>query len=241
MDVNLRDSIYNHQFNFYPTMKVNKGGIILTILLILAATAFSFYYHKLRTDIKKPKLAIVSGHGSQIRPFKFLDQDGDTVTNEAIKNKIVVVEYFFTTCLGICPVMNENMTKVYQAFKTNDDIMILSHTVDPKRDTVEAMKAYSQRFNVIDSKRWKFLTGSKKELYDQAYYSYLLNALENREENIDEDFIHSNLFVLVDRHGRLRMHVNKDGNTEAYDGTNEESVAQLIKDIQYLLTEDESI
>jgi protein SCO1/2 len=219
-------------------MKFNKTAIFLSIFLIGMGTWFSFYYYKVSKEIKQPKLGIITPNGNNVRPFKFVDQNGDTVTNKDIENKIVVVEYFFTTCKGICPIMNENMVKVHNAFKTNDNVIILSHTVDPKRDSIPAMKAYSMKFDIND-KNWRFLTGDKKELYDQAYYSYLLNALEEREENIDDEFIHSNLFVLLDKNGRIRMHLNKDGNTEAYDGTNEASVGTLIKDIQYLLTEEQ--
>lgn len=217
-------------------MKFNKTAIFLSLFLIGMGTWFSFYYYKVSKEIKKPKLGIITANGNNIRPFNFLDQNGQSVTNKDIEGKVVVVEFFFTTCKGICPIMNENMVKVHNAFKTNDNVMILSHTVDPKRDTVAAMKAYSEKFDIND-KNWRFITGDKKELYDQAYYSYLLNALDEREEDIEEEFIHSNLFVLVDKHGRIRMHLDKDGNTQAYDGTDEASVGMLIKDIQYLLTE----
>ncbi len=218
-------------------MKFNKTAIFLTVFLIAMSTGFSFYYYKVSKEIKQPKVGIVTPNGNNIRPFKFLDQNGNYVTNKDIEGKVVVVEYFFTTCKGICPTMNENMTKVHNAFRTNDHVIILSHTVDPKRDTVAALKAYSQRYD-IDDRKWKFLTGDKKELYDQAYYSYFLNAMEERPDNIEEEFIHSNLFILVDKYGRIRMSVDKEGMNQGYDGTNEESVGRLIKDINYLLTEE---
>ncbi len=129
--------------------------------------------------------------------------------------------------------MSENMAKVYQAFRSDDDVVILSHTVDPKNDTVAAMKAYSLRFDA-DPKRWMFLTGDKKALYDQARYSYNITAVEEDTVDIQADFIHTNVFVLVDKQGRLRMRLNKDGNPEAYDGTGEKSVAQMIEDSKIL-------
>lgn len=218
-------------------MKFNKGGIFLTVFLIVLATGFSFYYYSLSKEIKQPKLTLATDNNN-IRPFKFANQNGDTITNEDIKGKIVVAEFFFTTCMGICPVMNENMAKVYQAFKNNDDVVILSHTVDPKRDSVPALLAYSKRFDA-QAPKWHYLTGDKKELYDQAYYSYLVSAVGERKSDIEEDFVHSNLFVLVDKHGRLRLHFDeKEGTNHGYDGTDEASVAQLIKDIDYLLTEE---
>jgi len=183
--------------------------------------------------MKEPEIAVLGEAGQGIRPFAFVNQDGDTITNKDIKNKIVVVEYFFTTCKGICPKMNENMAKVYQAFRSDNEVVILSHTVDPKRDSVPAMKAYSLRFDA-DPKRWMFLTGDKKELYDQAYYSYLMTAVEERPNSIEDDFIHTEKFVLIDKKGRLRVRLLKDGNPDFYDGTNEKSVAQLIQDIKLL-------
>ncbi len=220
-------------------MKIHKGGIFLSIFLILMSTGFAFYYYNLSQEIKQPKLTIVTEENN-IRPFSFVDQNGDTITNEVLKNKVTIVEFFFTTCMGICPIMNENMTKVYQTYKNNDNVVILSHTVDPKRDSVAALKAYSQRFDV-DAKRWHFLTGDKRSLYDQAYYSYLVSAVENRTDDVDEEFVHSNMFILIDKHGRIRLPLNKDNSNQGYDGTNEESVAQLIKDIEYLLTEEDNL
>jgi protein SCO1/2 len=218
-------------------MKNNRVTIFLVSFFILLAAGFSFYYYSVSNKMKEAKLAVVGQPGQDIRPFAFLNQDGDTITNRHIKDKIVVVEYFFTTCKGICPKMNENMAKVYQAFRSDEDVVILSHTVDPRKDTVGAMKAYSLRFDA-DPKRWMFLTGDKKALYDQARYSYNITAAEEAVEDIEADFIHTNVFVLVDKHGKLRMRLNSDGNPEAYDGTNEKSVAMMIEDIKQLILED---
>jgi protein SCO1/2 len=217
-------------------MKRQRLTVILVTFFILLASGFAFYYYSVSKEMRQPELSIIGEPGQNIRPFAFLNQEGDTITNKNIKNKVVVVEYFFTTCKGICPKMNENMAKVYQAYRNDDDVIILSHTVDPQRDSVPAMKAYSLRFDA-DPKHWMFLTGDKKALYDQAYYSYLMTAVEERNPNVEEDFIHTEKFVLVDRKGRLRMRLAKDGKAEAYDGTNEKSVAQLIEDIKLLEAE----
>ncbi|WP_118973570.1 SCO family protein [Taibaiella koreensis] len=214
-------------------MKRQRITVILVTFFILLSAGFAFYYYSLSKKMRQPELAIVGEAGQSIRPFAFLNQEGDTITNKHIKDKVVVVEYFFTTCKGICPKMNENMSKVYQAYRNDNDVIILSHTVDPQRDSVPAMKAYSLRFDA-DPKHWMFLTGEKQALYDQAYYSYLMTAVDERNPNIDEDFIHTQKFVLVDRQGRLRMRLDKEGKPDAYDGTNERSVAQLINDIKIL-------
>lgn len=210
-------------------MKKNKTAIFLVAFFIILSAVFMTYFY--RTTREQPKTLRVYGNpGHKVRSFAFADQEGDTITNADVKGKIYVVEYFFTTCKGICPKMNENMTKVYQTFRGNDDVMILSHTVDPKKDTVAAMKEYSLRFDA-DPKQWKFLTGDKKELYDMARYSYLVTAADSTVTDIKYDFIHTENFVLVDRDGRLRG--------QAYDGTNIGSVNQLIGDIKELLKEEQ--
>lgn len=217
-------------------MKRQRITVILVSFFILLSAGFAFYYYSLSKKMRQPELAYFGEPGHKIRPFSFANQDGDTITYQHIKGKIVVVEYFFATCKSICPKMNENMAKVYQAFRSDEDVLILSHTVDPQRDSVSALKAYSLRFDA-DPKRWMFLTGNKQALYDQARFSYLITAKEAATENIEDDFIHEKYFVLVDRSGRLRTRLGKDGRPELYDGTNEKSVAQLIDDIKMLESE----
>ena len=125
--------------------------------------------------------------------------------------------------------MNENMSKVYEAFSVNESVKILSHSVDPKKDTVAAMKEYSLRFDA-DPKQWMFLTGDKQELYDVARYSYLISATDDTAAvEIESDFIHSDRFVLVDRDGYVRGRF--------YKGTDMNEVNQLIGDIKELLKE----
>jgi len=218
-------------------MKNQRITIFLVSFFILLGAGFFIFYYPAIKKQREPDIAVVGQPGQNIRPFAFLNQDGDTVTEKVLKGKVAVVEYFFTTCKGICPKMNENMAKVYQAFRNDDNVVILSHTVDPERDSVAAMKAYSLRFDA-DPKHWMFLTGSKKALYDQAYYSYMMTATEERNPNIEEDFIHTQKFVLIDKKGRLRMRLTSKGEADAYDGTNEKSVAQLIEDIKLLENEE---
>jgi protein SCO1/2 len=197
---------------------------LLSFFIILAAVFMTYFYKVTRTDAKK--LPVIGHEGHRVTDFAFTDQDGKTVTLADVKGKIYVVEYFFTTCKGICPKMNENMTKVYNAFKGNDGVKILSHTVDPKKDTVGAMKQYSLRFEA-DPQQWMFLTGDKKELYDMARYSYLVTASDDTAAvDIANDFIHTDRFVLVDREGQIRGQ---------YKGTSVGEVNQLIGDIKELL------
>lgn len=214
---------------FAGIMKVNKTGIFLIIFFIIAGTAFIlFTVDDLKKDDSLPVISSNTGH--KTRDFSFVNQEGDTITQSDVEGKVYVVEYFFTTCKGICPRMNENMSKVYEAFRGNDDVMILSHTVDPKKDTVEAMKDYSLRFDA-DPEQWLFLTGDKQELYDIARYSYLISASDDTATvDIQSDFIHTDRFVLVDKDGYIRG--------KFYKGTDEGDVQQLIGDIKTLLEED---
>jgi len=215
-----------------------KITIALITFFIALWAVFAFYYFRVSQDRKKPaSLAYLGGDIHAVRDFAFQNQDGDTITLADVKGKILVVEYFFTTCKGICPMMNENMAEVYNTFKNDDDVIILSHTVDPKRDTVGAMKEYARRYNA-DSKKWMFLTGDKKALYDQARYSYLVTAADSSQTDIESDFIHTENFVLVDKHGRVRAHQSKDGSqVSPYDGTKRESVKQMMADIRVLKEE----
>lgn len=209
-------------------MSKRTTTIILVSFFIVFAAVFMTYYYTQTRDLPK-KLPILGNPGHRVSDFSFTNQDGKTVTLANVDGKIRIVNYFFTTCKGICPRMNENMTKVYQAYRGNNDILILSHTVDPKKDTVGAMKAYSMHFDA-DPNQWMFLTGDKKALYEMARDEYLVTAVDDTATaDINSDFIHSERFILVDKGGRIRGQ---------YDGLNAGEVNQLIGDIKELLKEE---
>lgn len=206
---------------------------ILIAFFMILGIAFLGYYYKVNHDVNNERklsaLPIIQGdQNHHVHPFSFKNQEGKVITDQDVKGKICVVSYFFATCKGICPRMNENMTQIYKAYRGNKDVVIMSHTVDPKKDTVEALKAYSLRFDA-DPNQWMFLTGDKKELYDMARYSYLINATEDTAGvSIDNDFIHDEHYSLVDRHGRIRGF---------YNGLEQSDINKLIQDIKALLQE----
>jgi protein SCO1/2 len=210
-------------------MKSKKATVILVSFFMALGVGFIWYSNSVIKDQKKLELPIIGNdQNHHIAPFEFVNQDGKKITNDDLKGKISVVEYFFATCKGMCPKMNESMEKVYKAFRGNKNVLILSHTVDPIKDTVQALKAYSLRFDA-DPAQWMFLTGDKKKLYDMARYSYLISAEDDTAGiSIDKDFIHDKHFALVDGYGRVRGF---------YDGLSPESVAKLISDINALLKE----
>jgi protein SCO1/2 len=212
-------------------MKNNKTTIFLVSFFMILGVAFLAYvFPKIRQHQQSgPQLPIIGNDlNHHLAPFSFVNQDGKTITNEDLKGKVTVVEYFFATCKGMCPRMNENMEKVYKAFRGNKNVLILSHTVDPVKDTVQALKAYSLRFDA-DPSQWMFLTGDKKQLYDMARYSYLISAEDDTAGiSIDKDFIHDKHYALIDGYGRVRGF---------YDGLDPASIAKLIGDINILLNE----
>jgi protein SCO1/2 len=160
-----------------------------------------------------------------IGDFKFIDQDKDTISQKTIENKIYVADFFFATCQSICPQMSTQMIRVQDAFKDDKDFLILSHSVNPSHDTAEVLNAYAGKYGAIKNK-WHFLTGNKKAIYDLAKDSYLVNALE--EDGSPEGFLHSELFLLIDKQKRIRG---------MYDGTDSVAVNKLIADIKLLKTE----
>ncbi len=206
-------------------MSSRKTTVLLLSLLFIAATIFAYYYYD-AMQVNKQELPIIGTPGHIVGNFNFTDQDGHKITDQDVADKIRVVEYFFTTCKGICPEMNENMVDVYDAYKGNDNFVILSHTVNPETDSVPVLKKYAEKYGA-QTPYWEFLTGDKKELYDMARYSYLITADDPSPDlAIEDDFIHSEKFVLIDPQNRLRGQ---------YDGTNPEDVKKLISDIKILL------
>lgn len=165
-----------------------------------------------------------------IGEFSFLNQLGDTITKADVKGFIYVTDFFFTTCGGICPQMTEQLQRVQSEFKDDAKFLILSHTVNPKTDSVDVMYRYAEKFKANHSKWW-FLTGSKADLYLMARKSYLVvpdEADPNYKHGEESDFIHTENFVLIDPDGRIRG---------MYDGTNESEVSELIRDVYDLKKE----
>jgi protein SCO1 len=138
-----------------------------------------------------------------------------------------VAEYFFTTCKGICPKMNNNMRLVYDRFKNENNFLILSHTCDPETDSAAQLKHYSDSMKVNTS-HWIFLTGRKDSLYTMARISYTIDDPANNLKSIDDDFLHTQFWALVDKNGDVR---------KIYDGLKQSEVKQLIRDIDKLLDE----
>lgn len=158
----------------------------------------------------------------KIADFSLTNQNGKTITQEDYKGKIYVADFFFTTCQTICPIMTKNMHEVQTAFITDDEVMILSHTVTPEIDTVAQLKRYAKEKNVNSSK-WNLVTGDKKQIYHLARKSYL--AVKDDGDGGPFDMIHTENFMLIDKERQIRGF---------YDGTDIKEIERLIDDIKTL-------
>ena len=202
---------------------VMLGGMLVVLVSLMW---FLLSFQKGFFDVKLPVM-------NYVQNFSFTDQNGHEVTQKTVDGKVYVTEYFFTTCKGICPKMNANMQKVYEKFKNNKDFAIVSHTSMPETDSVPLMKAYEEKMvgkNPNYPAEWYFVTGTKDSLYKMARQSYLLDNDKNNSVNIEDHFIHTQFFALVDKEQRVRG---------IYDGLKKDEIARLDTDIQELLNEKE--
>ena len=195
---------------------MSKKGIFYTLFFVALVAIFYLIVQKW---IKRNDTISV------VQPFAFINQDGKPFTNKDVEGKVYVAEYFFTTCRGACPIMNRNMKLVYDAFKDKDDFLILSHTCQPEVDSVTQLKKYADSMGVNTS-RWVFLTGRKDSLYNMARVSYTIDDPLNNVSRIEDQFLHSQFFALVDREGKVK---------KIYDGMKESEVKKLIKKIKRML------
>jgi protein SCO1/2 len=159
----------------------------------------------------------------KVRPFKLKNQFGKEVGLDDWGGKIIIADFFFTSCPSICPKLTRNMKKLQTAFKKTDSLVrFVSFTVDPVRDTVQALKAYGDKFG-IDHDTWFMLTGDRNELYDIALNEFKASIASNG--NIDTGFIHTDRFFLLDKERVVRGW---------YSGLDSVNLDKLIKDVVLL-------
>ena len=215
-----------------------KSFPTLLFLALFSLVALPVFYQLLKVDQKlkiynpadvNPRLVDESLRHVQknhtIANFELINQNGETITHQDYQDKIYVADFFFTRCQTICITMAFHMSELQEEYKDDDDILFLSHSVTPVMDSVSVLKAYAESKGVIDGK-WNVTTGSKKHIYELARKSYFAVVDEgNGDEN---DFIHTEQFVLVDKERRIRGY---------YDGTEKEDMEKLKKDISVLKEE----
>lgn len=216
---------------------LKKYKLFFIVMAVLSAIILSLFYSAL-TPVKQlpiytpsmvnPEMVdstiqhIANKKMHRIADFEFINQNGQTITNQDYDNTIYIADFFFTTCQTICPIMTDNMTWVQNQIKDMDDVKILSHSVTPDIDTPEVLKAYAIKKGVDDTK-WNMVTGKKEDIYYIARKSYL--AVKTGDPSELYDMVHTENFVLVDKKRRVRGF---------YDGTKMEDMHRLIADINLL-------
>lgn len=217
---------------------LKKYRLFITTMFLISAAAVIMFYNVLKPQEKLPiiqpnmvKFQLVDSTIQHIKrfhkisSFELVNQNNQTVTNEFYDGKIYIADFFFTTCPGICPIMKDNMIDLQKEFLDDDQVYLLSHTVTPEIDSVSVLKNYSIEKGVLDYK-WNMVTGDKKQIYELARKSYLV--AEDIETSSEYDMIHTENFVLIDPERRIRGF---------YDGTDKESIKQLVKDVYILKQE----
>jgi protein SCO1/2 len=197
---------------------MSKKGIFYTGFFV----ALTFVFYMAVKKWLKPNDTI-----AVVRPFSFINQDGQKFSDKDAEGKVYVAEFFFTTCPGICPTMNQNMKRVYEKFKDENNFLILSFTSDPERDSAQALKKYAASMDV-NTKRWVFLTGRKDSLYTLARTSYTIDDPANNLKNIKDDFLHTQFWALVNKKGEVK---------KIYDGLKDSEIDAMIRRIEKLVKE----
>lgn len=197
--------------------------LFYSLFFILLSVGFYVTLTRIIPGFGQVRLPVLS----YVQPFRFINQDSVGVTDQDLSGNVYVAEFFFTTCPNICPMMNQNMKKVYEKFKGLEGVQIVSHTCDPDTDHPTRLKRYADSLGV-DTRQWMFLTGRKDSLYQMARTSYLLDDPANNLQRIEDQFMHTQFFALVDRNGRVR---------KIYDGLKDKEIQVLLTDISALLNE----
>ncbi|MBC91600.1 MAG: SCO family protein [Flavobacteriaceae bacterium] len=212
--------------------------VFLTVFSFLSLIIFMLFYDALKQEkilpIYSPSMVNYELVDSKIQhvkkyhriaEFSLTNQNGEIITNDTFLNKIYVADFFFTTCPSICPIMTDNMRLIQNEFLNDPNILLLSHSVTPNIDSVVVLKKYAIEKKVKDDK-WHLVTGPKNEIYKLARESYL--AVKSNGDHTKHEMIHTENFVLIDKQRRIRGF---------YDGTNLDSINELINDILILKKE----
>lgn len=198
------------------------------------------------TDTEPLNFIYLNNEKRKVPSFQFLNQDSLLISERDYEGKVYIVEFFFTTCPTICPVMNSNLVEIQEEFRDLDNFGVASFTINPEYDTPGVLKKYADKYGINDLD-WHLLTGDRQAIFDLANIGFNIFAAENPE--VPGGFEHSGLFALVDKNGYLRSRTDDFGNPIIYykgtisesEGENEEGEIQEItilkEDIKKLLNE----
>ena len=212
----------------------SKKTIAIFTIIVASAILYSyFFFFKVeeRLPVYQPSQinpalvdpSLLSEDDHRILDFSLINQLGDTISLSDVEGSILIVDFFFTRCATICPILTSNLKLIQD--RLPDGVRILSHSVTPYADSVSVLSSYADK-NGADSSLWWFLTGQKDEIYKLARRSYF--ACLDEGDGGYQDFVHTENVILIDSDGRLRGF---------YDGTSEKEISQLYSDLQRLLKE----
>ena len=225
----------------------NKSYIGLSFVVLVFGIIFiPKIINRIKSDtvVQGDRLDAVSNHKKgetglvtigPVPKFELTDQNEIKVSNKTYLGKVYVVEFFFTTCPSICPVMNRNMIDIQNKFFGNPNFGIASISIDPEHDTSKVLKEHAKILGVKSS-NWHLLTGDKDYIFNIANKGFNLYAGENK--NVNGGFEHSGLFALIDKKGNIRCRKDDFGNPILYyDGLDKKGVKAITEDIKKLLNE----
>jgi protein SCO1/2 len=165
------------------------------------------------TDSEKNKSDLayleINGQPKKVPSFSFTNQNGEVITNEDFLGKVYVVEFFFTTCPTICPIMNRNLVEVQNHFKDFENFGVASFSITPDIDTPEVLKAYADKYGIVNP-NWHLMTGSEEAIYKLANKGF--NLYTAKDETVEGGFEHSGNFALIDKEGFIRSRRDNFGN-----------------------------
>ena len=216
----------------------SKKAITIFVIIVSSAILYTYFF-LLRVDESLPIYqpsqinpalvdpSLLSEDDHRISDFTLINQLGDTVSLSDVEGSVLIVDFFFTRCATICPLLTSNLKLIHD--RLPDGVRILSHSVTPIADSVSVLSSYAGKHGANPS-LWWFLTGSKDEIYKLARKSYF--ACLDEGDGGYQDFVHTENVVLVDTQGRLRGF---------YDGTKDEEISQLYQDLRSLMKENTKI
>lgn len=214
---------------------LSPGNYILITAVLIAVIAGIYFKRQAGNQqmaVKLPHFGPYELQGTdtlfhKVSDFQLIDQTGAKISLDNFKNSIIVADFFFTNCEGICPKMSKQMQRMFEKYKGNKSVSFISYTVDPERDSIAQLQNYAAQHKA-DASQWHFVSGDKKSLYEQARNSFMV--VNTTGDGGPDDFVHTQNFALVDKDRYIRGY---------YDGTDSLEVNKLMKDIDLLLHAEE--
>ena len=213
-------------------MKNNKKNIIIFLLILILGLVFvprivnrlknddisrsesrSIKFDNFEKNIVPLPYLLVNNERKKVPNFKFINQNGKSISNNDYLGKVYIVEFFFTTCTTICPIMNTNLVHIQNSFTAFPNFGIASFTINPEFDTSEVLKLYAKE-NDINNLNWNLLTGDRSDIYKLANEGF--NLYTAASSDFVDGFEHSGYFAIIDKEGYIRSRVDQFGNPKIY-------------------------